>query len=418
MDWDWRQIQERKEEDSIFNLLTTDLNAFHRYIRNFEITDYNTHNNLDTRSVLGLVAFLKKDIYVEKLSLGDGGIMKDGISKYFFWSLICNTKIKELSLNYKKINHPQSLANLLINNKRLTTLRLVSVRFSFEDLEILTSGIRNLKHLEFCMCKLTPTTDIASWKLLLDSLQQNNVLEHLTWSHNGLGDIGANIIGTWLGSNPPLTKLTLLSENIKQLGFNNIIKGLTTNNNLISLELSGVGSVCLNKLFDLLQTANSNLQFLNLEYNNLKDKRIIKLATALNDNNSLVRLNLNHNDISDNGVRALAEMLKTNSILKELLLSHNSIGNSGIVNLGQMIAVNSHLRFINLYKNNISDSGAQKFLEGLKYNTTFDKIILNVNYLSDELFDLIAERTYINRHNKYINSLTLVQILKNHKKIK
>lgn len=75
--------------------------------------------------------------------------------------------------------------------------------------------------------------------------------------------------------------------------------------------------------------ANSTLEELHLDTNQIDDDGVEALAAVLAANTSLKKLNLSANRIGDAGVAALAEMLKVNSTLEELDLASNEVEYDG-----------------------------------------------------------------------------------------
>lgn len=275
-------------------------------------------------------------------------------------------------------------------------------------------------------------------------------LKSLYLKDNLIGDEGAinlvkhrrlrtlDLSGNWLNkdgikalSESKLTKLILLSNQVKQICYNGLLK----NKNLTLLDLSGCNRIVNdlgyavkenknlktliindmpesqfgypgfkdlveNSSIQSLEIANNNsgsnlgdysysnigndeaallynskiaesLTSLNLSKNNIGDKGVYKIVAGMPH---LKILNLSWNQISDKGAQYL---LKSSfSYLSELHLQGNSIGNSGAIYLSDYKYTS--IKYLNLSDNKISDIGARR----LEQSVQFEVINLKNNDLN------------------------------------
>lgn len=406
----------------LFNLLVSDVNSFRNYLIERDMTSLTVASSIDTEMTTKLIDFLSTDERIQRLelNLGTGGSMSAETASIIFGAIAINTSLKHLIVNHGPIEILQPLTNLLRENKALTKITFKYGNLGPIGIKLIAEGLKDnstLEDLEFNMCHIVktmndPARDLSGLQLLLTNC--SNIVK-LNINNSAIEQNGASMVGDWLGSNPKLQKLNLSYSYILYL--NNIASGLQTNTNLCELDISFnyISPSSYNLLAQILQN-NATLQLLNLSSNEIEDDGALQLAKGLTSNTSLQYLYLHDNDITNEGTVALAEALKTNKTLTKLNLAINKIRDEGAASLGDMLKQNSGLTHVNLNNNKITDEGAVKLYEGIKYNEIIDlDLTENNKILNHALLDLIAEHNRINEHNKKINSLTLVQILTNHK---
>lgn len=225
-----------------------------------------------------------------------------------------------------------------------------------------------------------------------------NQIQVLNLGRNNVNTQGLQCIAEALIANPnsKLHDLNLSGSHIDEHGAIHIANILKSNTlRTINLFGSFTEDGWLEYLIVALQSnSNSNLNNLILSYNRIIEKDIIILAKFLSTNPPLIKLALNNiGTITIRGLNALLGALQFNTNLEELDLSNNYIG----------FLEN---RDINYYSSFI------------KYNTQLTMINLDNNGLHPNEFKGIMEITSRNKHNKAINNKTLIDILKEHKKIK
>jgi len=170
--------------------------------------------------------------------------------------------------------------------------------------------------------------------------------------------------------------LSLENNQITSLGLSILSKGLKKNKSLESLYLSqnflnDFGIECLTKI--LLDINYSNLTFLNLDHNCIKDEGAQYLANMLKINQVLTDLWLSYNEIGNQGLQSLTEVLAfDNQTLIQLYLHGNTlINDSGIGYLTHMFIRNRKLNTIGLQNCNFTEKGKQRLANSVKYRENF-----------------------------------------------
>jgi Ran GTPase-activating protein (RanGAP) involved in mRNA processing and transport len=173
-------------------------------------------------------------------------------------------------------------------------------------------------------------------------------LGELDLSRNGISDEGAKIIGDILGTLKFLKNLNLSSNRIGTKGAKKLAKGLGL----------------------------SNLVFLNISHNNIKNMGAWSIGKALSKNKTLLSLGLADNKISDRGAHFLSESLKSNDTLEELTLGNNSIRSKGANFLAEMLNNNGSLKKLTLSRNPLGDKGASALAKSLANNNSLKILFL------------------------------------------
>ena len=148
---------------------------------------------------------------------------------------------------------------------------------------------------------------------------------------------------------------------------------------------------------------NNTLTTLNLPQNNISNIGATALAKALKINNTLTTLNLQQNDIGDEGVFALAEALKTNNTLTTLNLQQNDIGNEGVNRLVHVLFRRENESLIDIdfkYNNKITADVFENLKDTIIMNRTLQKLELNNGRGFDYSLDLTIRQKILEERNK------------------
>lgn len=200
-----------------------------------------------------------------------------------------------------------------------------------------------------------------------------------------LGKVDAKQLAeSMLKGNESIKELDVSSNQIGDLGAQEMLKVLVGNMTLRALNLSGnklhTASIAVH---DLLVDANA-LQTLDLSCNQLGDDGAARLAEALAHNDVLLRLNLGFNKIGFKGARKLWTGLAANSRLKSLNLKGNVIGDMGTMALDVCLQTNSTLVSLDLAENHIGESGSRRIAEALKGSKGLMELMLQGNVVGND----------------------------------
>ena len=147
---------------------------------------------------------------------------------------------------------------------------------------------------------------------------------------------------------------------------------------------------------------------------------------------SLIKLNLDYNSmIGSNGVAAIAKGLCTNSTLKQLSLRYCNIDEDGGVPFNQILsAPKTAITTIDLTGNRLGGKGLADMSNGVKVNSTIQKLNLSDNNILTRDIDSIAMFSdSIKDHNSLIeinllynsigeeSGLTLISSIEKNKRI-
>ena len=184
------------------------------------------------------------------------------------------------------------------------------------------------------------------------SLASLNLCSHEGLHRNRLAMLGASAIGKLLSTSPVLSFLNISGTGIGPEGLESIIKGLSNNLVLTSLNLS-----------------NNNL-----------GKGIEKLAYAV-AGTDLKELNLGTNKIGNEGAEFIAQMLSGGfdgycTVIK-LDLSDNDITTTGLSKLFDALRINSQVNNLNLKKNHFSRGLSENLTQFLVENVTLERMDLS-----------------------------------------
>eukprot|EP01062_Namystynia_karyoxenos_P054655 TRINITY_DN450_c0_g3_i1.p1 TRINITY_DN450_c0_g3~~TRINITY_DN450_c0_g3_i1.p1 ORF type:complete len:791 (+),score=322.18 TRINITY_DN450_c0_g3_i1:96-2468(+) len=316
----------------------------------------------------------------------------------------------------------QCVAEILGENRHYSVLDLSGNRLrdlGAEQLAALLEVNESIVHLAL------KSNDIGSVgaEHLARALQSNRTLTSLDLSglsginRNHLGTQGARAMGGALEANRTLAVLSLGANGLGNEGLGYMAHGLERNETLTEIDLgsNNLGWEACTVLGPLLQTCN--VQVLNLERNELRDKGATILAQALRRENearmtrdgptgpgSKIRsLNLAYNCIRAPGFKWLADMIGQTRRVQVLRLDGNDPGEM-TPELAAAVKENGSLSHLALCKCEISDDGAVAIGDALDGQTTLTKVELTDNHMGDRGTIALANAL---RKNRTLRALDL-----------
>eukprot|EP01060_Flectonema_neradi_P035344 TRINITY_DN647_c5_g1_i3.p1 TRINITY_DN647_c5_g1~~TRINITY_DN647_c5_g1_i3.p1 ORF type:complete len:746 (+),score=145.56 TRINITY_DN647_c5_g1_i3:94-2331(+) len=252
-----------------------------------------------------------------------------------------------------------------------------------------------------------------SAECLTSILSDNEHFALLDLSGNRLKDIGAARIAELLLVNDTLVHIALKSNDIGFLGAEKIAEALQTNNTVTSLDLSGLSGINRNhmglhgaKAMGETLAVNETLASLNLGANGLGDEGIALLAQGLERNTTLTDLNLGSNNIGWTGCAVLGPLLN-NCNLQALNLERNDIRDKGVTILAQSLKspniAAEQVRVLNLSYNNLKSQGFRWLSTIFRSARALVELRLDGNDCGEALGDFVSAI----KDNKSIRHLTL-----------
>ncbi|XP_073465584.1 NACHT, LRR and PYD domains-containing protein 3-like [Aquarana catesbeiana] len=145
-----------------------------------------------------------------------------------------------------------------------------------------------------------------------------------------------------------------------------------------------------------------SIKSLRLRYNQLTDSSCSHLASGIRNNQTLRTLNLSWNKLEGPHFRDLMEALTTSQI-EELDLSYNDLTDSSCPHLASGIRNNQTLRILNLSQNNLEGPHFSDLMEALT-TSQIEELLLDNNHLTDSSCPHLASGI---RNNKTLRTLSL-----------
>ena len=190
---------------------------------------------------------------------------------------------------------PESTAFIINNLNKCTVWRvdIVNTLLDSKCVSILSEILKynkTIKRLQIWSSSLT-----GGIKQISDSLLNNETLKELVlYNVTGITDEDMAHLSKILASNTTLEELWLFNSNITDNGVQYICEGLTKNQTLTYLNISGnhqITSVSTSTIADLIQTTTA-LKELRLHNTSLKDDDIKTICTSLTKNITMQTLHL------------------------------------------------------------------------------------------------------------------------------
>ncbi|MBP6985857.1 MAG: hypothetical protein KBB83_04615 [Alphaproteobacteria bacterium] len=241
-----------------------------------------------------------------------------------------------------------------------------------------------LKTLDLAGCAI----EEADVRVLAPVLGNLTKLESLDLSHNQIGPLGLNHLARVLSNSSCLTHL-FLSHNKLGEDEDRKLVSLKVLTNLESLDLSyndmnddDVESLAL--LLEGLENLTS-LDLSDFPYRPHGLNHVIKenLVLALGKHKNLKELKLSNLHICENGIQGFSLLLENLTGLEFLALRDNSIGLNNVGGLVPVFARLIHLKYLNLCNNCLGFVGGRILLSGLENLNHLTHLNLNFNDLGD-----------------------------------
>ena len=116
---------------------------------------------------------------------------------------------------------------------------------------------------------------------------------------------------------------------------------------------------------------------LNIRGNNIGDKSIALISTALQTNTTMTRIDITECNISDDGAESLARALTVNKTLQELNVRHNNISDTGIAHIATALRTSNTLKKISIGRDTATDEGALSLAAALTANSSMEYLMLH-----------------------------------------
>jgi len=237
---------------------------------------------------------------------------------------------------------------------------------------------------------------------LSKALINNTYVTGLWLKRNPIGTEGALCLAEMLRYNRKIRTLDLVNTSLGKIGLKAILDVLIQENRTVErLYLGGnqIDEEDAQLLAELL-IKNTQLKALLLNVNHLGDLGVLRLAKALQQNQTLVELGLASNGINPTVCKGLIEGIKTHPSLTNLDLGYspstkvlgaigNNLGDLGAEIIAQILPLNSNLLKLNL-PNDITEKGKQALIAGLEKNYTLCQ--LGLHGKQDERIKALLQR--------------------------
>ena len=171
-------------------------------------------------------------------------------------------------------------------------------------------------------------------------------------------------------------------DNIFMDQLKTLIENNTTNRFHINLSSHRFGYESIKKLSEILKISKSNIDVLDLSYNNIGDRESKLLVDNINSNKSIMIKNimLSDNNISNKGVNQWAKLLgKNNKSIEYISFNRNKVDDSGLKNIFDNIKEDETIKGVYFKSNNIKSGGADIIIDALKVNKSLEEVGISQN---------------------------------------
>ena len=134
---------------------------------------------------------------------------------------------------------------------------------------------------------------------------------------------------------------------------------------------------------------------LNISGNNIGDKSIALISTALQTNTTMTELNIAKCNMSDDGAVSLARALTVNKTLQELDVRRNNISDTGIAHIATALRTNNTLKKLAIGGTTATDEGALSLAAALTAKSSMEYLkLLSSSTHPDSTLESVSERAH------------------------
>ena len=409
-----------------------------------------SHNNIPNNGAIAIGKALGGQCKVVR---NEGIINADNIQ---------NFTLQKLNLSYNNITKEGIIAlsdHLECNN----TLRSFVISWNDGKLPVVLNRIDKFYNMSSKHLENIGTILISAFVI------QNDTIQKLDISHNGISDDGALAVHKCLKTNKTLQELDISNNKITSDGIIKIAEAIQTNTTLKLLDFSYNSiSRCREVVISLSDHLkhNNTLQVLKISWkdSDIRYAYTVKvwsdysvyttiatpkwfckmvaqsswyhqpcvrefnfddieafLLTALVHNNNDVKLNIVNSKITADAAIIISDFLATNKRTQKLKMSQNTISSKALKLIMKGIKANNTLSKLNISHNNISNDGAVAISECLMNNNILQNLNMSYNNVSSNGIISIGKALQINTalqildisYNKFDDYVTLCEIPRN-----
>ena len=333
-------------------------------------------------------AFLFQKERIQKLDISYNNISDDGtvaISEY----LSSNNTLQQLNLSHNQVSSLgiTNMSTALLTN---TTLQILDISHNNISDDGTIAIIRTLHS----HCRNNSIMGIANNEMINEGCITKSALQKLNMSYNKISSKGIVTLSDHLKTNITLQELMISWNDCENLI---VLDGANILCNMSGKHFGDVGTALVSSFL----WHKSNIQKLDISYNNISDDGTVAISEYLSSNNTLQQLDLSHNQVSSLGIINMSTALLRNTTLQILDISHNNISDDGTIAIirtlhshcrnnsimgianNEMInegcIIKSALQKLNMSYNNISSKGIVTLSDHLKTNITLQELMISWN---------------------------------------
>lgn len=349
-----------------------------------------SYNNIDDNIGIALFTSLLNCPNLLQLNLSNNNISYKTIKNQNTKKYLTNQELKlkklNLSNNLLGSNGAISLFDSLQNNNSLNMLNL---SFNGIDTNVFNQNcVETFFSENRCLFSFNyegnylPSNEV---ELLIRCLVTNTSINYLYLGNNQITDESLDYIGYLISHNANINSLDISYNNITNKGIDVLFEKIAWRTRLIELNLSNSNiNISSLKTISKVLKNNQNILCLNLSHNSFKDKQSGELIVDLiTGKNQIKNLNLNSCCLGLS-CKKIFEVLGKNEKIGVLNISGNNIGNNTNIFeiLKASLITNKILKFLFLDKNNINDKDFAILSEGVKLNISLKVISLKMNKIT------------------------------------
>ena len=389
-----------------------------------------SHNNITDEAAEDIATFISHNNELEELDICHNSLQAAGVVKIFKVNI---SKLIKLNISHNNITTIVSndIATSLSHYNRLQVLDMSYCNLGFIRI---FKNMQTLSVLKINNCYIISEAAKELATVLLDSIKLKEIdLSHndlsttdtitvfegmknmsdliaIDISHNMITDEAADNIASVLISNTKLKELDVSHNNFSASGAIKIFEGMKNISNMINLNISH--NMITDEAADNIATVlsqNNNLLMLDISSNYLRSAGCVKVFGGIKNMAHLTKLDISNTNIAINTVDTDATCLSSElnlvytnvatkafnsmeniSRLQKINFAHIMTTDVALDELTAFLLQNTELEELDISGNNLQTTGAIHLFQNLKQITTFTKLNIAQNSITDKATESIA----------------------------
>ena len=363
---------------------------------------YLNNNHITDLAADDIATVLSRNTHLQELSISENNFQSTG-TKTITKALQSGYILRKLYISNNNITAEAAddIAAVIYRSTRLQEVDVSRNSFQSTGAIKIAKALQNISTLTKLYLNNNHITDLAADDIAT-VLSRNTQLQELDISENNFQTTGAKAITKALQNGNILRKLYISNNNITAEAADDIAAVIYRSTQLQEVDVSrnsfqSTGAIKILKAVQISTITKLHINSIDFTYDAAAD-----IAAAVSHNTHLQELDISNNQIEAVGIMKIAKALQCNDTLKKLYMSRIRITDK-VADIATALSINVQLQELDISKNMLQTNGIKPIAKVLQGIVTLTKLYINENGISDNAADDIAAVIHSNTQLQEFN---------------